>query len=70
VQYRQDKDGPPYSETPPAECSNGHPLGQHQAIVGWLPCNCAGEGHRTWTCRTCRDVQYDPPHDGTGSWRG
>jgi len=54
MQYPQDPDGPPFSEVQPSHCSNGHPLGPHQAIVGWLPCNCAGEGHRTWTCRTCR----------------
>jgi len=35
---QHDPDRSPTSETPPATCSNGHPLGPHQAIVGWLPC--------------------------------
>jgi len=60
MQYRQDQDGPPYSETPPAECSNGHPLGPHQVIVGWLPCNCAGEGHAHDTLVACPTKQMRP----------
>lgn len=54
-------------EVPPEHCPNGHPLGPRQCLVGWLPCTCGGgNGHRTYTCRTCAAVIYEPPHGDHG----
>lgn len=50
-------------EIPPLLCVNGHQLRPPNVAVAHLPCSCAGPGgHRTYTCKTCQDTVYDPPH--------
>jgi hypothetical protein len=51
-------------EVAPVHCAAGHPLIGGSVSVGWLGCLCVGEhrGHRTWACRTCGHVTYDPLH--------
>ncbi len=46
----------------PTHCPNGHEL-KHNMTRGWAPCECSAEinGHRTWTCQTCKQTTYDPP---------
>lgn len=55
------------AEIPPRACSNGHPFRHaRSALVGFLPCACAGgNGHRTFQCARCGVVDYYPPHDRT-----
>jgi hypothetical protein len=51
--------GQEVAEHEPDHCRNGHPLGPNQATVGYAPCDCGkggNRGHRTWSCRTCRNV--------------
>lgn len=53
--------------TYPAECPAGHPWGPGRVIVAFTPCACkGGAGHTRVHCGTkgCREVWYDPPHDG------
>jgi len=44
-------------------CSNGHPLGANQVLVGHVAClGHGGGGHTSWHCRTCDAVVvYGPP---------
>jgi hypothetical protein len=50
-------------EAAPWACAAGHRLGPGRVLVGWLGCTCAGGyGHRTWLCRECGHVTYDPLH--------
>jgi hypothetical protein len=54
-------------EIPPSGCTNGHAFrGKRAALVGFLPCSCAGDnGHRTYRCATCGVVDYYLEHDLT-----
>ena len=64
MRYRRTERGD-LAEVSPERCSKGHALGPLLVIVGFLPCSCSGSGgHRTYRCRTCGVVDYDPPHDG------
>lgn len=36
-------------EPRPDKCALGFPLGT--VLVGWAPCGCAANGHRTYYCR-------------------
>lgn len=48
----------------PSRCPDGHRLGPHAVIVGYLPCICAGgSGHRTFACRACGATIYQTEHD-------
>lgn len=52
-------------EPRPRTCQRGHPLGPNTVLLGWDGCQCTpAGGHRSWSCRTCRDVQTWPPHLG------
>ena len=44
----------------PNHCTNHHPLGPEQVLVGHLACLPCG-GHTTWTCLQCDAVAYGPP---------
>ncbi len=44
----------------PTHCTNHHPLGPEQVLVGHLACLPCG-GHTTWTCLQCDDVTDGPP---------
>lgn len=66
--------------SPPAECTNGHPLRYPTVTVSWGPCECAKatgspRGHRKIRCNVdgCGVYWYedgcdlnDPPNRGTG----
>jgi hypothetical protein len=58
-------------EIAPTHCPNGHRLGPNRVLVGWHPCGCAGgSGHRTYSCRECHVVIYQPPHTQGGRRAG
>jgi hypothetical protein len=47
---------------PPSRCTEGHPLGPGQVLVGHIACmGHGGGGHTTWACQTCDDTVYGPP---------
>jgi hypothetical protein len=49
-------------DDPPGRCTNGHPLGPNQVLVGHVACLGHGAGgHTSWHCRTCDAVVYGPP---------
>jgi hypothetical protein len=57
-------DGPRTVEIPPDACPNGHPLRPRSVLVGWQGCTCCWPeiGHRTYLCRVCGAIGYDPAH--------
>jgi hypothetical protein len=54
-------------EVAPERCSNGHPITDpRSALIGFLPCACAGiGGHRTYRCASCGVSDLYPPHVDT-----
>jgi hypothetical protein len=54
------------AENPPTECRLGHRLGPYRVLVGFERCTCElrgpSQGHFSWTCRVCFDVQYSGGH--------
>jgi hypothetical protein len=64
MKYRLTGRGLELAEVAPSHCPNGHRLGPGQVLIGTLPCWCAGAaGHRTYWCRDCQAVIFDPPHN-------
>lgn len=61
---------PEFVEPAPPYCAgpDRHRLGLGQVGVGFHSCPCppvvaaGGNGHRTWRCYMCGDVQQWPPH--------
>lgn len=71
LQVRMHQAGyPEFVEPAPRFCAGPerHPLGPGKVGVGYHSCPCppvvaaGGNGHRTWRCHACGDVQEWPPH--------
>jgi hypothetical protein len=63
VELRRTGRGHELAEVALSHCPNGHRLGPGKVLVSYLPCWCSGTGgHRTYWCRACDSVIFDPPH--------
>jgi hypothetical protein len=63
VELRRTGRGQELVEVAPSQCPNGHRLAPHEVLVAYLPCWCARTGgHRSYWCRACETVIFDPPH--------
>jgi hypothetical protein len=60
------------AEIPPERCSNGHPIvDARTALIGFVPCACAGiGGHRSYRCTVCGVTDLYPPHHDADSPAG